>query len=101
MVTRIVKLTFREEKTEDFLAFFDTINTQVSRFPGCLGMRLMQDIHRPGIVFTYSNWTDENALNAYRDSETFGKVWPSIKPWFADKPEAWTTSIYFEDGSFE
>ena len=86
MLTRIVKLTFREEKTADFLAFFDTINTRVSTFENCYGMRLMQDIHHPNIIFTYSNWKDEAALNNYRDSDLFGGVWSTIKPWFGGKP---------------
>jgi heme-degrading monooxygenase HmoA len=96
-ITRIVKLTFNEAHIQDFLSFFDTINTQVSRFPGCRGMRLLRDIHRPNIVFTYSYWDSEEALNAYRDSELFGKVWPAIKPWFGGKAEAWTVETYFGD----
>jgi len=100
MVTRIVKLTFHEDKIDGFIAFFDTINTKVSRYEGCNGMRLLRDIHRPEVVFTYSYWDSEDALNNYRDSELFGTVWPTIKPWFSEKPEAWTVGTYFEDGNF-
>ncbi len=100
MLTRIVKLTFQEEKTADFIAFFNTINTQVSRFKECYGMRLMQDLNNPNIIFTYSNWKNEEALNNYRDSELFSSVWMTIKPWFGGKPEAWSVSIVFEDGEF-
>ena len=100
MLTRIVKLTFQEEKVKDFLAYFDKINTRVSNFENCYGMRLLQDIHHPNIIFTYSNWKDENALNNYRDSDLFGGVWSTIKPWFGGKPEAWSVDAYFEDGSF-
>jgi len=100
MVTRIVKLTFQADRIADFMAFFDTIDTQVSRFEGCNGMRLLRDIHHPEVVFTYSYWNSEDALNNYRDSDLFGTVWPTIKPWFAAKPEAWTVSTHFEDGKF-
>jgi quinol monooxygenase YgiN len=100
MITRIVKLTFEEEKINDFLAFFDTINTRVSTFENCYGMRLMQDLHQPNVVFTYSNWENENALNKYRDSDLFSGVWKTIKPWFKSKAEAWTVDTYFEDGTF-
>jgi heme-degrading monooxygenase HmoA len=100
MITRIVKLTFQEDKIDSFLAFFDTINTRVSRFEGCNGMRLLQDIKHPNIVFTYSYWNSEDALNNYRDSELFGGVWGTIKPWFGGKPEAWSVDTYFEDGLF-
>ena len=100
MITRIVKLTFEEDKIDQFIAFFDTINRQVSRFEGCNGMRLLRDRHHPEIVFTYSSWKNEEALNHYRDSDLFGTVWPTIKPWFGAKPEAWTVDTYYEDGSF-
>lgn len=100
MITRIVKLTFQEGKIADFIAFFDTINTRVSTFENCYGMRLMQEKSNPHIVFTYSAWESEDALNKYRDSELFMGVWNTIKPWFAAKAEAWTVLTYFEDGTF-
>jgi quinol monooxygenase YgiN len=96
MITRIVKLHFKEEHVEDFLAFFETIKFKVNNFPGCKGMRLIQDIYNPHIFMTYSKWENEEDLHAYRDSETFGEVWPQIKPWFGAKPEAWTTEIVFD-----
>lgn len=100
MIIRIVKLTFDPERTTDFLSFFDTINTVVSGFEGCNGMRLLQDVHHPNIVFTYSHWESEEALNNYRKSEVFGNVWSTIKPWFSDKPDAWSVVTYYEGGAF-
>lgn len=100
MLTRIVKLTFEEEKIVDFIAFFDTIKTQVSSFENCYGMRLHQDIKHPNIVFTYSLWKDEQALNNYRDSALFQGVWSTIKPWFRERAEAWSVDTYYEGGSF-
>lgn len=96
MITRIVKLEFREEKTQDFLDFFDTINHIVNEFPGCFGMKLYQDIDRPNIIMTYSHWENQEALNTYRDSPEFGQIWPKIKPWFQEKPQAWSVSAYFD-----
>lgn len=96
MVTRIVKLQFQKDKAEDFLAFFETIKHKVNNYPGCAGMRLIQDIHRPEIFMTYSLWETEEQLNGYRDSQTFGEVWPIIKPWFDARPEAWTTDVVFD-----
>lgn len=98
MLVRIVKLTFQEDKIDSFLAFFDTINNRVSGFENCYGMRLMQDIKNPHIVFTYSNWKDEAALNHYRDSDVFQGVWSTIKPWFGAKAEAWSVETYYEGG---
>lgn len=96
MITRVVKLHFQEDKIDQFLEFFDTIKEKVATYPRCHGMKLLQDIHQPNIVFTYSAWEDESALNAYRDSELFGKVWPTIKPWFKEKAEAWSVNEYFD-----
>ncbi len=96
MITRIVKLEFQEAKTADFLAFFDTIKHIVNEFPGCYGMKLYQDVDHPNIVMTYSHWDSVDSLNKYRDSEAFGKIWPTIKPWFNAKPQAWSVAAYFD-----
>ena len=95
MITRIVKLEFQEDKTADFLAFFETIKHVVNEFPGCYGMKLYQDVDRPNIVMTYSHWDSEDSLNKYRYSKEFGQIWPKIKPWFAERTMAWSVSAYF------
>lgn len=95
MLIRIVKLHFREDKIEDFLSFFETVKHRVNDFPGCSGMKLLRDINTPTIVMTYSHWENEEALDNYRLSETFGEIWPLIKPWFAEKPEAWSVTEHF------
>jgi quinol monooxygenase YgiN len=96
MITRIVKLQFEENKIADFLTFFETIKHKVNTFEGCLGMKLLQDISNPTIVMTYSHWENEQALENYRISETFGTIWTKIKPWFAGKPEAWSVNAVFD-----
>ena len=96
MLVRIVKMEFQPEKVTDFLRFFDRVKNEIATFDGCLGMKLMQDQSNPTTIFTYSHWKNQDALNNYRDSELFGKVWPNVKPWFASKPEAWSLDTYFE-----
>lgn len=96
MITRIVKLHFQPEKIEEFIEFFETIKWKVASYENCHGMKLLRDVNQPNIVFTYSIWKDENALNAYRDSDLFGLVWPKIKPWFKEKAEAWTVNEWFD-----
>ena len=95
MITRIVKLEFQEERLNEFLTFFDSIKEKVNTFPGCYGMKLYQDIQHPTTIMTYSHWKSQEDLDNYRNSETFGKVWPTIKPWFKNKPEAWSVNAYF------
>ncbi len=96
MITRIVKLHFKVGKTNEFLVFFQTIKEKVNTFPGCLGMRLVLDLSDPQTIMTYSEWNNEEDLLCYRNSETFGEVWPKIKPWFDRKPEAWTLHTIFD-----
>jgi len=96
MITRIVKLEFKIDKVDDFLSFFDTIKHNVNSFPGCKGMKLYQDIQSPTTLMTYSHWESQSDLDLYRNSETFGAVWPKIKPWFAEKPEACSVEAYFD-----
>lgn len=96
MLIRIVKLTFQEDKIDDFLTFFDDIKEKVNSFPGCLGMKLLQGVDDPWVVMTYSHWEKPEDLEHYRNSETFGNIWPTIKPWFSSKPEAWSLETYFD-----
>jgi autoinducer 2-degrading protein len=95
MITRIVKLHFQEDKISDFLALFDQVVTKVNAFDGCQKMYMLRDIHNPAVFITHSIWNSENDLNAYRDSELFQSIWPTIKPWFAEKAQAWSLSTDF------
>ena len=90
MITRIVKLHFQEEKVHDFLCLFDQVMTKVNAFPGCQKMHMLRDINNPTIFITHSIWDSEEDLNNYRDSKLFQSIWPTIKPWFAEKPQAWS-----------
>ncbi len=101
MIIRIVKLQFQPDKTAEFLTFFQSIKEVVNGFEGCLGMQLLQDAKHPNIIMTYSHWIDEDALENYRLSEAFGGIWPTIKPWFEAKPEAWTMHPYFDGFSLK
>jgi len=96
MLTRIVKLHFQAERIDDFLAHFETIKWQVAQFPGCQGMKLLRVENDPCLVFTYSQWKNEEALESYRISELFQTIWPTIKPWFDQKPEAWSVETHFD-----
>ena len=95
MITRIVKLEFEEDKVQEFLDFFDTVKSVVNGFPGCAGMKLYTDVENPTIIMTYSYWESTEDLERYRKSSEFGRIWPTIKPWFCSKPEAWTLRAYF------
>lgn len=90
MLKRIVKMTFQEDKIEDFLQVFNESKQRIRHFPGCRHLELW----RTGtIFFTYSMWEDEAALNHYRYSELFKTTWAKTKVLFADKPEAWSLEL--------
>ena len=95
MLIRIVKLTIKKEYLSLFFEEFNKKKYNIIEFPGCLGMRLLKDLNNKNTIMTYSHWDDENALNNYRNSKVFKELWGKIKPYFDDKPEAWSHEIYF------
>jgi len=92
MINRIVKMTFHENRIEDFLQVFRENAAAIRNQPGCHSVKLMQDVNQPNVFFTYSQWENEGFLNAYRQSETFGKVWPATKALFCAPANAWSIS---------
>ena len=87
---RIVKMHFREDKTENFLELFTEVFPKISTFPGCTKLELLRDINDPAVFFTYSTWDKEESLEAYRNSELFKSTWVRTKVLFANKAAAWS-----------
>lgn len=92
MLIRIVKMTFRPEKVEDFLKVFTESKQAIRNFEGCKHLQLLQSKENTNVLFTYSFWEDEFCLNAYRKSELFNKTWAKTKILFSAKPEAWSVN---------
>lgn len=90
MITRIVKMTFKKAKIDDFKEFTRLIEHRIRNFPGCEHLDFYQDIHKRNVFFTYSRWESEEDLNNYRSSDFFKDTWTKTRTWFADKPEAWS-----------
>lgn len=91
MITRIVKLEILSEKAADFRKTFAENHHKIESFPGCKEVRLVHAKDNENTHFTISLWESEQALESYRHSELFGVIWPTVKPWFKEKAEAWTT----------
>lgn len=89
-IKRIVKLTFREEHCEDFIAIFKESKHKIGNFPGNKSVELLRGKKSDNIFFTFSVWESEADLEKYRKSDVFKSTWSKVKPLFADKPEAWT-----------
>ena len=90
MLKRIVKMTFREASVPEFLALFEEVKSTIRAREGCHHLELWQDKKAKNILFTFSIWENEEALNAYRHSDFFGKTWKRTKALFADRAEAWS-----------
>ena len=75
MFVRIVKMSFDENKIEEFLTNFHQIKEKIRSFEGCELLELYQDKQYPNVFFTYSYWDTEQDLIHYRNSDFFKQVW--------------------------
>lgn len=90
MIVRIVKMTFEEDKLDDFLSLFNTVSNQIAAFPGCLSLHIYSDVADKHVIFTYSEWKSEEDLNHYRNSPLFRNTWAQTKKLFKAAPVAWS-----------
>ncbi len=81
---------FQPEKIDEFLANFEKVKLKIRAFEGCRFLELYRDKNKTNNFFTYSYWENEEALEDYRNSELFKRVWADTKVLFNEKPEAWS-----------
>ena len=86
-------MTFQPDRVDEFLEIFKHSQPKIITFPGCSHLELWRAKQPEYVLFTYSYWRDEAALNAYRKSEFFGKTWKRTKRLFAAAPEAWSCEV--------
>lgn len=94
MITRVVQLTFRAEAVDLFLKIFESSASAIRHSPGCHALELHRDASQPNVFFTMSKWENAEALEAYRKSELFRKVWAQTKALFADRPQAFSLELF-------
>lgn len=92
MIIRLVSMKFKPEHSADFRALFEAAYPRIRRLPGCIFLQLVADPDGPADFMTISHWQDAEDLDAYRDSELFGEVWPQVKAMMRDKP--WAKSFH-------
>lgn len=90
MIKRFVKMQFRPEAVDEFKHIFARSRHLIQSFEGCRHVELLQAVDNPCIFFTFSLWTDEACLNAYRASAVFADVWGATKLLFSERPQAWS-----------
>ena len=81
---------FKGECVNDFMDLFNEAYPKITAMPGCQSLQLLVDINTPEILFTYSHWENDAALQNYRNSELFSGTWARTKILFAEKAEAWS-----------
>ncbi len=92
MLIRIVRMTFAPERIAEFLQLFRESEDSIRQMPGCLFLELWQDVDQPHIYCTHSHWASAQALQDYRRSGLFGRVWPATKALFASPALAFSVS---------
>jgi len=84
-------MTFKPEEIDNFLEVFNESKEQIRGFEGCQHLELLEDYHESNVLLTHSHWTDDVALDNYRNSELFANVWAKTKPLFAERPLAFSS----------
>lgn len=90
MLTRIVRMTFQDDKLSEFHAIFDRSKHHIRAFPGNRHLELLSDPANPAVRMTYSLWDSADALEAYRQSELFRNTWAATKALFAERALAFS-----------
>ena len=90
MPVRLVRMEFIPEKAAEFLPVFAESSGQIRAFPGCKGVKLLQDAHQPNVYYTLSNWDSLEALEHYRASALFRSTWAKAKALFSAKAQAYS-----------
>lgn len=90
MLIRVVRMTFQDDKVNDFLKVFEESKEKIRSFDGCQHLELHKDYHAPNIYSTYSIWENDQALDNYRHSNLFKGVWAQTKVLFKEKPVAFS-----------
>ena len=101
MITRIVKLTFRENEVASFLNIYEASKDLIKAMNGCLYLSLHNEEENKNVFFTISQWQDESHLNNYRNSDLFKTTWQNTKALFKDKAEAWTINNIHNIGEWQ
>lgn len=90
MITRIVRMEFHPQHTEDFQKIFTESSPFIRQMPGCLYLSLHRDADNASVFYTISKWNEPDNLEFYRKSELFGKTWKATKALFSAPPSAWS-----------
>ena len=96
MIIRIVRMHFKDENVEAFLAIFQKHKDAIRKVKGCTHLELLKDVNHPNVYTTLSHWKRASDLEAYRDSELFKQVWGKVEPLFTTHAQAFSLEKFIE-----
>ena len=89
-IIRIVRLSWKAEKINEFISIYESSKSSIESFDGNKYLTLKQDANLSNVLYTYSIWESNEALNNYRNSQFFKETWAKTKLLFDDKPLAYS-----------
>ena len=95
LILRIVGLPVREEDEAELLRAFDDAFPLIRALPGCSHLALIGRRGGPDYL-TLSVWESARALDEYRKSPLFARIWPRIRKTLRADP--WAESYNFVAG---
>lgn len=96
MIVRLVSLKFHPQHRERFLQLFEQVYPQIRARPGCLALHLVAEADGAADFLTISIWRSPEDLEAYRQSDVFGEVWPQVREMLRERP--WAASYHLVAG---
>lgn len=87
MLIRLVRMHFRPEAVDAFLALYATARPIITSQPGCFSVQLVRERDDSAAFATWSTWADAAALDAYRASAFFRGFWPQVRVLFRQPAE--------------
>lgn len=87
-IIRVVRMAFKPEESDNFVKLYRAVEPHIRAFDGCEHVELYQEISDEHAYTTYSLWRSPDALEAYRQSDLFGKTWSAVKQMLRAKAAA-------------
>lgn len=82
------------DAVDEFLDVYGRTEAAILHSEGCSYLELLRDTEDPNVFVTISHWENIDALNRYRQSELFKKVWRRAKAHFSKAPQAFSMEKY-------
>jgi quinol monooxygenase YgiN len=89
-------MSFEPERVSEFIDIFNESKNQIKMFPGCIALSLFREKGKENIMYTWSIWESEDALEKYRASKLFADTWSKTKKLFNAPPLAYSLEEFLE-----